>query len=136
MAFSTVLLPQPLPPITAKMLPRRTSNDRSCWITFGPNASVTSRTDSSGGSPDGEHRVGHHSRSTSARTAKIASSAMTPTMPVTTARVAATPTSAALRPGLKADAATGDADQDGKGNALDEAEHELVERTAPSVWFR
>ena len=28
MDFSTVLLPQPLPPMTAKMLPRRTSNDR------------------------------------------------------------------------------------------------------------
>ncbi len=75
MDFSTVLLPQPLPPITAKMLPRRTSNARSCWITFGPKASVMPRTDSSGGSPglarrgsamrsdpdhvgdDGEHRI-------------------------------------------------------------------------------
>jgi hypothetical protein len=46
--FSTVLLPQPLPPMTAKMLPRCTSNDSLRCITLGPNASVKSRTDSSG----------------------------------------------------------------------------------------
>src|ERR1700712_789449 len=34
--LSTVLLPQPLPPMTAKIVPRRTRKSRSCWITFGP----------------------------------------------------------------------------------------------------
>ena len=99
MDFSTVLLPQPLPPMTAKMLPRRTSKDRSCWMTLGPNARVMPRKRQQRRiRPAGETGSLSQIPTTSARTAKIASMAMTPTMPTTTALVAAVPTSAALRP--------------------------------------
>src|SRR5271163_3159919 len=41
MARSTVLLPLPLPPMTAKIDPRRTEKLRSLCTTFGPNAKVS-----------------------------------------------------------------------------------------------
>ncbi len=61
---------------------------------------------------------------------------MTPTMPTTTAWVAARPTSAALAPGLEADPAARHPDQQGEGDAFDEAEHEWLNGTAPMVWYR
>src|SRR3984885_2080320 len=88
--FSTVLLPQPLPPMTAKMLPLRTSNDRSCWMTFGPKARGMPFTDSR------------------ARRRR--------------------PDIGGTAPRLQSDAAACDSDQDGKGDALDEAKEELIER--------
>ena len=39
-AFSTVLLPQPLPPMIAKIEPRRTEKLSSRWMTRPPNATV------------------------------------------------------------------------------------------------
>src|SRR5471032_3319294 len=128
MDFNTVLLPQPLPPITAKMLPRRTSKDRSCWITFGPKASVTPRRASNGpasrrgGSfmPSQPHHVGQD------RENRVqCDDADDPDDNRPRRRH---PNIGGTAPGLQPDTATCHSDQDSEGDAFDKAEHELIER--------
>ena len=130
MDFRTVLLPQPLPPITAKMLPRRTSKDRSRWMILGPKASVTSRSASkrdlvcrreegiamcqmpTTSASDREHRV-HRDDADN---------------PDDDRPGGGDPDIGGAPPGLQPDTTACQTDHDRESDRLGEAKHELVDR--------